>query len=722
MKAKTWQFWLTGRTRLAARRRMSALLYSSGRRALLVIFATAFLCLSGKPQAAITISPSSLPNWTVQSPYLQTLTATGCTISCTWSSSGKLPSGLSLSSVNGTISGTPSATGAFQFTVTATDLLSRRGSQAYSVTINAVPAFSTTSLPDATAGTPYSQAIQVSNGTPPYTFSVASGALPSGLSLNASSGVISGTTTGTGSSTFSIAVGDAANATASQAYTLKVDAASISISTGAVLPGGTVGSMYSQTLAASGGMPPYTWAVSGGALPGGLTLNSSTGVLSGNPIATGTFLFTAQVTDANHATGSKQFTVTIAASGQPLSITTGATLPGGTVGNSYSQTLAAAGGGPPYTWAVTAGTLPAGISLDAPSGTISGTPTAAGASNFTVQVTDSVKNNAAKAFSLTIAPGASSLAITTATPLPGATQGSAYSQNLTASGGKAPYTWSITTGALPSGLTLDGSGGTITGTPTTTGSFTFNLRVTDSSSATADLLASIAVAAASATPTLSITGVPTSAGSAAQVPIGVTLSAAYTKTVTGQVTLTFQPGGSAARDDPSIQFSTGGRTVNFTIAAGSTHATFSSATVAFQTGTVAGTIALAVSSDLSNGTASSTTVVAATAPTISSATVTTNSSGFQVQVAGYSNPRDLAGATFQFTANSGQILQTGSLTVNLGTLASQWYSGSTSSQFGGQFLLQVPFTVQQGATTGLSSVSVQLQNSQGTSAAASAKF
>lgn len=700
------------------------MLQSTGRCGVFLIVATMFLSLSGKAQAAITISPTTLPNWTVNSAYSQTLTASGCTAFCIWSSSGKLPNGLALSTVDGSISGTPTATGKFQFTITATDITNKKGSQDYTVTINAAPTFTTTSLPDATVGTPYSQTIQISNGTAPYTFSVASGTLPGGLALNASSGAISGTPTSAGAASFTIAVSDGAQATASQKYTVNVNggAVPISISTSAVLPGGTVGSAYSQTLAASGGTPPYTWAVSTGALPGGLTLDSSSGVLAGNPTATGTFTFTAQVTDTNRATGTKQFTLTVAASGQPLSITTGATLPGGTVGTAYSQTLAATGGGPPYTWSVTSGALPAGIALDPSSGTLSGTPTAAGASNFTVQVTDTVKNNAAKAFSITIGSGTSSLAITTGTPLPGATVGAAYSQTLTATGGKTPYSWSITTGALPNGLTLNGSNGTITGTPTTTGSFTFNLRVTDSASGTADLLASIAVGAASANPTLSITGVPTSAASAAQVPFNVTLSAAYTRTVTGQVTLTFQPGGTVARDDPAIQFSTGGRTVSFTIAAGSTRATFPSATVAFQTGTVAGTIALALNSDLPGGTANTSTAVAPAAPVISSATVTTNSTGFQVQIAGYSNARDLAGANFQFTANSGQILQTSTLTVNLATLSGQWYSGTSSSQFGGQFLLQVPFTVQQGATSALATVSVQVQNSQGTSAAASAKF
>ena len=306
--------------------------------------------------------------------------------------------------------------------------------------------------------------------------------------------------------------------------------------------------------------------------------------------------------------------------------------------------------------------------------------------------------------------------------LPSSTINSAYSQTLTASGGKPPYTWSITTGALPTGLTLNSSSGVISGTPTTTGAFTFNVHVSDSASATADQQSTIVVVAPSSMPSLSIVGVPSAASSAAAANFDVTLSAPYAKAVAGQVTLTFQPSGPAARDDPSIQFSTGGRTLSFTIAAGNTHATFPASTVAFQTGTVAGTITLTVSSDLPGGTPSSSATVAPTAPGIQSMTVVTNSTGFQVQIAGFSNSRDLTAASFHFTAASGQTLQTSDLTVDLSSVASHWYSGASSSQFGGAFLLVVPFTVQQGASSGLASVSVQLRNTQGTSSAGSARF
>jgi hypothetical protein len=671
--------------------------------------------------AAINISPSKLPDWTVNSSYSQNLTAVGCTGTCTWSVSGTLPPGLSISTLNGTISGVLTTAGTFGFTVTATDILTKQGSQSYSITVNPPPSITTGALPNGTAGTAYSQTVTVAGGTPPYNFSVNTGNLPTGLALNASSGVISGIPTLAGTSNFTILVMDRASVTVSQAYVLTVNP-TITITTASPLPAGTAGSVYSQTLSASGGIAPYTWSVSGGALPLGITLNSSTGVLGGTPAAVGTFTFTVQVVDSSRGAASKQFTLTIAQGAPTLTITSISALPSGSVGTPYSQTLTASGGTVPYTWTLLAGNLPAGVSLTSSNGLLSGTPAAAGTFAFTVQVTDAATGKATQSFSLAIGSNTSSLSITTTSPLPAGSVGAAYTQTLAATGGRPPYSWSIITGALPGGLSLNAATGVIAGTATATGSFTFDVRVTDSSSATADQLLSITVSQGGPNPTLSISGVPANAVSAQQIPFDVVLSAALARTVAGQVALTFQPSGAASRDDPAVQFASGSRSISFTIPAGSTHATFSSSPAAFQTGTVAGTIKLSLTSDLSGGTATASTVVAAAAPVISSATVVTNSAGFQVQLAGFSNSRDLAGVSFHFTAKSGQILQTSDLTVNLASLASQWYGGSSSTPFGGQFLLVVPFTVQQGAASALASVSVQLQNSQAASQTATANF
>ena len=150
------------------------------------------------------------------------------------------------------------------------------------------------------------------------------------------------------------------------------------------LPGGTINVPYSSTLAASGGEPPYVWSVIGGSLPPGLGL-SSAGVISGTPIAGGVYNVTVQVADTLANTASKMLTITIQTGSLVITTTQ---LPAGTVQVPYSATLGASGGTLPYAWSIISGTLPIGLSLSS-SGVISGTPTVAGASNFTVQVQDS---------------------------------------------------------------------------------------------------------------------------------------------------------------------------------------------------------------------------------------------------------------------------------------------------------------------------------------------
>ncbi len=347
-------------------------------------------------------------------------------------------------------------------------------------------AVGTTSMPNAEVGVAYSQTLAATGGTTPYTWAITTGGLPAGLSINTSSGVISGTPTTVGSSTFTAQVTDSSSpvTTATQSLTITVQD-QVAITTTS-LAGGEVGVAYSQTLAAAGGVTPYTWSVSAGTLPAGLALNASTGAISGTPTAAGTTNITAQVADAAGGTATKALSITI---GAPVAIGT-TSLPNATVGTAYSQTLAATGGVTPYGWSLTSGALPAGLSLNATTGVISGTPTAAGTSMFTVQVTDLAGGSATR--SLSIAVAATPVSITT-TSLDSATVGVSYSQMLAATGGVTPYTWSVTTGALPAGLSLNAATGEISGTPTAAGTSTLTVQVSDSQSTPATATKSLTI-------------------------------------------------------------------------------------------------------------------------------------------------------------------------------------------------------------------------------------
>jgi hypothetical protein len=189
----------------------------------------------------------------------------------------------------------------------------------------------------------------------------------------------------------------------------------------------------------------------------------------------------------------------------PLSIVT-TSLPTGTVGTSYFfGGVYAAGGTPGYSYTVTQGSLPSGLTLNATSGIISGAPTAAGTSSFTVQATDSGGSQpVSQALSITVNPEVP-LSVTT-TSLPDASQNQSYSALLGATGGATPYSWSITAGALPAGLTMN-SYGLISGVPTAWGTFTFTVQATDQSSPAQTASAQVTLDVTEAPPSTSV-GIP----------------------------------------------------------------------------------------------------------------------------------------------------------------------------------------------------------------------
>jgi len=172
----------------------------------------------------------------------------------------------------------------------------------------------------------------------------------------------------------------------------------------ATLPNGSVGTAYSQTVSASGGTPPFSFAVSSGSLPTGLLLNSGSGAITGTPTAPGTFTFTITATDANGCTGSRLYTITIASPGCPAIVLNPTTLPPGMAQTPYVQTITASGGTAPYTFSIAAGALPAGVTLNPATGLISGTPATSGLFNVTIRATDSAGCQGSRAYALAILP------------------------------------------------------------------------------------------------------------------------------------------------------------------------------------------------------------------------------------------------------------------------------------------------------------------------------
>ena len=344
-------------------------------------------------------------------------------------------------------------------------------------------------LPAGTVQADYNVTLAPSGGTPPYAWSLAPGspALPDGLALTPSNGKILGVpTTPTATRLTEFKLQDSTGASVQNVLAITVNAAPtpLAILTNS-LPSGSITQLYAFALSPTGGTSPYMWDLKAGspALPNGLTLTTN-GVISGTPTVTSTATHTFTLTDATSLTVEKALHLAINAI--PLSITTNSPLPQGTVSQPYTQTLTATGGTSPIAWSLDSGALPAGLSLST-AGVISGTPTAAGTSNFTVQVTDSTPptpQTTTKSFQLIIGAATPTLTITipAGSSLPGGSVGSAYSTSLDATGGTGAQTWSVSVGALPNGLSLNPATGAITGTPQvgSNGTPSLTVRVQDS--------------------------------------------------------------------------------------------------------------------------------------------------------------------------------------------------------------------------------------------------
>ena len=438
----------------------------------------------------------------VNVPYSLNLNSTGGTGNQTWTlTSGVLPAGLSLSTA-GVISGIPTQVNPTGNTLMLQVQDSGSPIQTVSITLTiriaSVLAISTTPgpLPDAIVGVPYTFTFQSNGGISPIAWTLASGQLPAGLTLN-SDGTLTGTPTATGSFTFTVQAGDGSSP--AQTITLSVAIGSKSLlvvnTASGALPDAFVGKAYSFGLQTTGGTSPYNWTVTSGQLPAGLTL-STAGVVNGTPTTASAtpIAITVQVRDSGTPAQSKSLALSIRVTAALVITTAAGALPDGVANTPYAVTLQSAGGLAPQTWSLTSGTLPTGLGLSS-TGTISGTPLTANLTpvSFGVQVTD-VSNPAQTSSELLTLRIAPRLVITTAGgTLPDAVTGATYSPiTLTFTGGIAPQVWSVSAGAIPPGMSFS-TGGVISGTPSVTGTFGFTARVQDSSNPVQSAIVSLSI-------------------------------------------------------------------------------------------------------------------------------------------------------------------------------------------------------------------------------------
>jgi len=426
---------------------------------------------------AITVTNPAVDTGVAGSAFSQTFTQSGGVGTTTFSlAGGTLPAGLTLAS-NGVLSGTPTQTGSFPITVKATDSNGCTGiGPTYNLTINCQTITVTNpAVSSGVAGSAFSQTFTQSGGIGTTTFSLASGTLPSGLTLS-SAGVLSGTPTQTGSFPITVKATDSNGCSGTgTTYNLTIACQTITV-TNPAGNSGVAGSAFSETFTQSGGIGTTTFSLASGTLPAGLTLSSG-GVLSGTPTQTGTFTITVKATDSNGCSGiGANYTLTIAC---PAITVTNPAVSSGTAGTPFSQTFTQSGAVGTATFSLASGTLPSGLTLSA-SGVLSGTPTQSGSFTITVKVTDSNGcTGTGPAYTLVI----TCQTITVTNPANNSgTVGSPFSATFTQSGANGTATFT-TSSTLPAGLTLSAAG-VLSGTPTQSGSFPIVVTVTDSNGCT----------------------------------------------------------------------------------------------------------------------------------------------------------------------------------------------------------------------------------------------
>jgi alpha-tubulin suppressor-like RCC1 family protein len=381
-----------------------------------------------------------------------TYTITASSFPTSFNATG-LPAGLSVNTATGVISGTPTAVGTSSIMLSASNI-SGTGTATLTLTINPPPPeINSAATATGTTGVAFSYTITASNS--PTSFNATG--LPAGLSVNTTTGVISGTPTTAGKSTVTLSATNAGG-TETATLTLTVNPP-VPVITSATTATGTKGVAFSYTITATNS--PTSYGATG--LPAGLSVNTTTGVISGTPTGTPTSNVTLKATNAG-GTGTAILTLTI---NPPTPVITSATTATGTTGVAFNYTITASNS--PTSYSATG--LPAGLSVNTSTGKITGTPTTVGTSSVTIGATN-VTGTGTATLTLTINPPAPVIgSATTAT----GTTGVAFSYAITAS--NSPTSFNAT--GLPTGLSVNTTTGVISGTPTATGTSSVTLSATN---------------------------------------------------------------------------------------------------------------------------------------------------------------------------------------------------------------------------------------------------
>jgi hypothetical protein len=483
-----------------------------------------------QPGTTLYVVTDRIPDGTQNTSYSVALVALGGTSTgYTWTVKSGSITGCTLSS-GGVISGVPSVISTFTINVEVTDSDGNKAQKSFTMSVGAQPlVISTLSIPPAQAGVEYATGLVASGGRKPYIWSTGSGSTVTGLSafnVYQDFGAINGVPISRGLFNFEAVVTDADGRVARATYGINVTASSLVLVTPTPLPGVLVGNAYSQAIVASGGLVPYTYALTSGTLPLGLAFNTTTGTISGTPTTAGTANFTVAVTDVTNTAVSQAYTLTVTAVVASVYSLYGYTV----TGNNYNYAGAPLQGqsisgtnydiyvtpttnirvdpnrvlssvdfyiddplrsGAPFHQEFAAPFDMAGSSIAWDTNTLTN-----GQHSVTavVWLTDNTSQIITSTFSVsnTVAPPT----ITTAAgALAGATVGVAYNVPITVTGSATPFAWAISVGALPAGLTLSSSTGVISGTPTTVGNSSFTVRVTDHNGSTATAAYTIATVA-----------------------------------------------------------------------------------------------------------------------------------------------------------------------------------------------------------------------------------